>query len=147
MSHIVTIKTEIRDATAVRAACQRLGLPAPVQRVTKLFSGEATGLALQLPDWQYPVVCDLATGQVSMMFDNIVSARPSLQSGKVRALAVSSARRSWASGWLARPPKIFKFPVLIKVFPTRPGLEPGIIGPKPIVLPITPPGKFRQLFL
>jgi tripartite-type tricarboxylate transporter receptor subunit TctC len=37
---------------------------------------------------------DLATGQVSMMFDNIVSAQPSLQSGKVRALAVTSAKRS-----------------------------------------------------
>jgi len=40
------------------------------------------------------VFADLATGQVSMMFDNIVSARPSLQSGKVRALAVTSAKRS-----------------------------------------------------
>ena len=37
---------------------------------------------------------DLATGQVSLMFDNIVSAQPSLQSGKVRALAVTSAKRS-----------------------------------------------------
>ena len=26
-------------------------------------------------------------------------------------------------------------------FPTRPGLEPGIKGPKPFVLPITPPGS------
>jgi hypothetical protein len=68
MSHIVTIKTEIRDATAVRAACQRLGLPAPVQGVTKLFSGEATGLAVQLPDWQYPVVADLASG--TLRYDN-----------------------------------------------------------------------------
>jgi tripartite-type tricarboxylate transporter receptor subunit TctC len=37
---------------------------------------------------------DLATGQVAMMFDNITSAQPSLQSGKVRALAVTSAKRS-----------------------------------------------------
>jgi len=34
----------------------------------KLFSGEATGLAVKLPDWQYPVVCDLATGQ--LQYDN-----------------------------------------------------------------------------
>ena len=52
MSHIVTIKTEVRDATAVRAACQRLGLPVPVQGKTRLFSGEVEGLAVQLPDWQ-----------------------------------------------------------------------------------------------
>ena len=65
MSHIVTIKTEVRDAAAVRAACQRLGLPAPVQGTTELFSGEVTGLAVQLPDWVYPVVADLASGKLS----------------------------------------------------------------------------------
>ena len=68
MSHIVAIKTEVRDAAAVRAACQRLGLAEPVQGTTRLFSGEATGLAIQLPDWIYPVVADTATGQLK--FDN-----------------------------------------------------------------------------
>jgi len=68
MSHIVSIKTEVRDATAVRAACRRLNLAEPVQGTVKLFSGEATGLAVQLPDWQYPVVCDVSTGQVN--YDN-----------------------------------------------------------------------------
>jgi len=66
MSHIVTIACEVRDATAVRAACQRLGLPAPVQGTTKLFSSLATGLVVQLPDWVYPVVCDTTTGQVKL---------------------------------------------------------------------------------
>jgi hypothetical protein len=33
-----------------------------------LFSGEATGLVVKLPDWLYPVVFDPATGQVQ--FDN-----------------------------------------------------------------------------
>jgi len=37
---------------------------------------------------------DLATGQVTMMFDNVISAQPSLQSGKVRPLGVTSAKRS-----------------------------------------------------
>ncbi len=68
MSHIVTIKTEVRDAAAVRAACSRLGLQNPVHGKTKLFSGEVTGLAVQLPDWQYPAVCDLESGQVH--YDN-----------------------------------------------------------------------------
>ena len=68
MSHIVTIKTEVRDAVAVKAACHRLSLAEPVEGKTKLFSGEATGLAVQLPDWTYPVVCDLASGQ--LLFDN-----------------------------------------------------------------------------
>jgi len=68
LSHIVTVKTEIRDVLAIRAACKRLNLAEPVQGTTRLFSGEATGLAVQLPDWQYPVVCDTATGQLK--FDN-----------------------------------------------------------------------------
>jgi tripartite-type tricarboxylate transporter receptor subunit TctC len=37
---------------------------------------------------------DLATGQVTLMFDNIISVQPSIASGKVRALGVTSARRS-----------------------------------------------------
>lgn len=68
MSHIVTIKTEVRDAEAVQAACRRLGLSEPVQGKAGLFSGEVTGLVVKLPDWQYPVVCDLNSGQVR--FDN-----------------------------------------------------------------------------
>ena len=68
MSHIVTIKTEVRDAVAVRAACHRLSLTEPTQGTTKLFSGEVTGLAVELPDWRYPAVCDTETGQVH--YDN-----------------------------------------------------------------------------
>ncbi len=68
MSHTVTIKTEVRDATAVRAACQRLALPAPVQGKHKLFNGQVEGLSVKLPDWRFPAIADLATGQVQ--FDN-----------------------------------------------------------------------------
>ena len=68
MSHVVTVKSEVRDAAAVKAACQRLKLPPPVQGTHKLFSNSATGLAVQLPKWRYPAVCDLSTGQVH--YDN-----------------------------------------------------------------------------
>ena len=68
MSHVVTIKSQIKDTAAVRAACQRLSLPAPVQGKTRLFSGEVEGLAVELPDWLYPVVCDTVSGQLK--FDN-----------------------------------------------------------------------------
>ena len=64
MSHVVTIQTQVKDAAAVRAACKRLGLAEPVQGKSKLFSGEVEGLAVQLPDWVYPVVADLATGHL-----------------------------------------------------------------------------------
>jgi hypothetical protein len=68
MSHIVSIQTKVRDQAAVMAACQRLGLIAPVQGTAKLYSGEATGLLVQLPGWQYPVVIDLASGE--LRYDN-----------------------------------------------------------------------------
>lgn len=68
MSHIVQIQTEVRDAVAVQAACQRLALTAPSQGTFELFAKSVNGLAVQLPGWHYPVVCDLASGQVQ--FDN-----------------------------------------------------------------------------
>ena len=68
MSHVVQIQTEVRDVAAVQAACERLGLAPPVQGTHRLFSGQESGLGIQLPGWKYPVVCDLGSGQVK--FDN-----------------------------------------------------------------------------
>ena len=68
MSHIVEIKTEIRDPVAIRAACQRLTLPEPVFGEVKLFSTSATGWAVRLPEWKYPVVCDVNTATIA--YDN-----------------------------------------------------------------------------
>lgn len=64
MSHIVTVQTRVHDPAAVSAACQRLGLPQPVQGTARLYAGEATGLIVQLPGWQYPAVIDTTTGTV-----------------------------------------------------------------------------------
>ena len=68
MSHIVQIQTQVRDEAAIVAACQRLGLNQPVKGTTKLFISEANGLAVQLPGWRYPIVCDLGTAKVH--YDN-----------------------------------------------------------------------------
>ena len=68
MSHIVQIQTQVKDAAAVSAACRRLGLAEPVVETVRLFSSQAKGLAIRLPDWRYPVVCDLPSGQ--LQFDN-----------------------------------------------------------------------------
>ena len=68
MSHIVTIETEIRDAQALRAACQRLKLAEPALETVQLFSGSASGYCVRLPDWRYPVVCDTANGRIA--YDN-----------------------------------------------------------------------------
>ena len=68
MSHIVEIRTEVRDEAAVKAACTRLQLPTPEHKTVRLFNATATGLCVQLPGWSYPVVCDLQTGQ--LQYDN-----------------------------------------------------------------------------
>lgn len=68
MSHIVEIKTEVRDSEAIGLACHRLKLTVPTHGTTKLFSAEVTGVMVSLPDWRYPVVFDTKTGQVQ--FDN-----------------------------------------------------------------------------
>ena len=68
MSHIVEIKTEVRDEQAVRAACVRLQLAPPEHKTVRLFNATATGHCVQLTGWNYPVVCNLQTGQVQ--YDN-----------------------------------------------------------------------------
>ena len=68
MSHVVEVQTQVKDAAAVRAACQRLKLEQPSHGTAKLFSGEATGLIVKLPDWKYAVVFDTGSGEAK--FDN-----------------------------------------------------------------------------
>jgi hypothetical protein len=68
LSHIVTIKTQVRDTAAVAAACRRLALPEPLHGTADLFSGQATGLLVHLPGWLYPAVIETATGTVP--YDN-----------------------------------------------------------------------------
>ena len=43
-----------------------------------------------------PAVTDMLGGQVDLMFDSITSARPHIQSGKLRALGLTTAKRSSA---------------------------------------------------
>jgi hypothetical protein len=68
MSHIVEIKTEIRDEQAIRAACVRLQLASPEHKTVRLFNASATGLCVQLQAWTYPLVCNIQTGQ--LQYDN-----------------------------------------------------------------------------
>ena len=68
MSHIVTVKTEVRDHAAVADACRRLTLAEPAIGTAQLYSGQVTGLLFHLPEWLYPVVVDTATGTIR--YDN-----------------------------------------------------------------------------
>ena len=44
MSHIVEIKTEVRDEAAVKSACSRLHFPQPTRGTFQLYSSTETGL-------------------------------------------------------------------------------------------------------
>lgn len=68
MSHIVQIKTEVRDETAVLAACRRLQLPKPTRGTFELYGSTESGLGVELPNWKYPVVADTSTGR--LRYDN-----------------------------------------------------------------------------
>ena len=68
MSHIVTVRTQVRDPAAISSACKRLQLPEPELGTVTLFSATATGWAVRLPEWTYPVVCDVEQGQ--LQYDN-----------------------------------------------------------------------------
>ena len=68
MSHLVTLRVEMRDAVALAAACSRLGLKAPVQGTARLYASQATGQIVELPGWTYPVVIDTEKRQIA--FDN-----------------------------------------------------------------------------
>lgn len=68
MSHIVQIKTEVRDETAVLAACRRLQLPKPKRGTFELYGSTESGLGVELPNWKYPVVADTSTGR--LRYDN-----------------------------------------------------------------------------
>lgn len=58
----------------------------------------ATGLQMQHVPYKgsSPALTDLIGGQIQLMFDSMPSAMPHVKSGKLRALAVTTARRSLA---------------------------------------------------
>lgn len=69
MSHTAEIKSSLTDANAILAACKELGLAEPKTETVRLYDGtEATGIAVRLPGWKYPVVIDTKAGKLH--YDN-----------------------------------------------------------------------------
>ena len=64
MSHVVTLETQVRDPAAIAQACERLKLPPPRQGTFDFFAAQASGWAVQLPGWRFPLVCDTASGKL-----------------------------------------------------------------------------------
>ncbi len=68
MSHIVQIKTQVRDEASVQSACRRLHFPQPTRGTFELYSSTESGLGIELPHWKYPVVANTDTGE--LRYDN-----------------------------------------------------------------------------
>ena len=64
MSHIIPIRTEVRDRLAVERACSRRGLAAPEGGEADVCGTWETGLLVRLEGWEFPAVRDLASGTV-----------------------------------------------------------------------------------
>ena len=64
-----TAAAKLGTPAAVSAACQRLNLAPPQHGIAQFYSGEAEGLLVQLPGWQYPIVIDTLSGGPEMVPD------------------------------------------------------------------------------
>lgn len=67
MSHLVTVKLEIKNRSALEKACKALGFEFS-EGSHRLYSGNVDGLAVKLPNWNYPAVVNITTGEVK--YDN-----------------------------------------------------------------------------
>ena len=68
MSHTLKIKVEIKDETALRTASERTGAKVLGEGSHRLYGGVSNGFGVQLPGWQFPVIVNLQTGELS--YDN-----------------------------------------------------------------------------
>ena len=124
MSHIVQIQTEIRDPVAVKSACNRMGLPVPIHRtVISSYNAKATGLAVELPNWRYPVVCQTETGEIR--YDNYEGRwgeqRHLDRLKQIYAVEKAKSEGAWratvsSSGSLKTEASSFRFSLVLKLF-------------------------------
>lgn len=68
MSHITTCKVEVRDEEALREAAKACGFTVLEPGEHDLYERSVSGIGVELPGWQYPVVADPESGELS--YDN-----------------------------------------------------------------------------
>jgi hypothetical protein len=66
VSHTVTVRVEIHDLNALKAAAERLGARVIGHGSHRLYQDSVTGYGIHLPGWTYPIV--VAGGQIA--YDN-----------------------------------------------------------------------------
>lgn len=69
MSHVVKCRVEMKNSNALNAAIDHLKLENLGQGTHTLYNNQkATGIAVKLPAWNYPVVINTETGEAK--YDN-----------------------------------------------------------------------------
>jgi tripartite-type tricarboxylate transporter receptor subunit TctC len=95
----VTFRTVSELVAAAKKAPGKLMYASPGQGTSQHLTAElfATRAGIKLAHLPYkgsgPAIVDLMGGQVLLMFDSVPSALPHLKSGRIRAIAVTTARR------------------------------------------------------
>lgn len=98
-SKATTVKEVIAQAAAApgKVTYASAGNGTSIHLAGELFASMAQVDMLHVPyKGSGPAVTDLIGGQVDYMFDSVTSAMPHIQSGKLRAIAVTTTRRSAA---------------------------------------------------
>lgn len=67
MSHIVKVKTTVRNNECLRLACVQVGASAPEEGTCLIYGTSYQGVYFKLPGWRYPI-CISANGTLN--FDN-----------------------------------------------------------------------------
>ena len=95
----VTFRTVSELVAAAKKAPGKLMYASPGQGTSQHLTAElfATRAGIKLAHLPYkgsgPAIVDLMGGQVLLMFDSVPSALPHLKSGRIRAIAVTTAQR------------------------------------------------------
>lgn len=103
MSHIVTIKTQLKDPKAIEAACHRMNLAAPVIAKQTFALGDREGITVKLHNWLHPIIIDQKTGDVH--YDNYEGRWGDIKylHKFLQTYAVEKAKiEAWRKGYTAR---------------------------------------------
>lgn len=69
MSHTVKLKTQLTCLESIKRACKRMpGVEFLGKGTFRVYSGNNSGIGIQLPGWQYPITIDIESGELA--FDN-----------------------------------------------------------------------------
>ncbi len=58
MSHVVNLKVMVKNPSVLLDVARQHGFKVEEGKTVRFYSGERTGLSVQLPGWRYPVVVD-----------------------------------------------------------------------------------------